>query len=249
MTPDDTAPEGEIAKLIDEQLELAAARIPALVPTAVHPSPADHDERGAAHPSLDDVLLGNAEPSPEMLEELAALQAAPELSEEELARQALAGGAADSSSYQDLVISRLLHAPRAALWRAWSDPDLLKQWWCPKPWTTEVRAFDLRPGGAFHTFMQGPDGGSSDNAGSFVDVVPQARIVFTSLLTEGWRPATPWLPFTAVISMADEGEGTRYIATVMHPDQATRDKHEKMGFYLGWNTCIDQLEAFALQLR
>ena len=54
---------------------------------------------------------------------------------------------------QDLVISRLVRAPRAKLWKAWTDPHLLKEWWCPKPWTTEVRAFELRPGGAFYTFM------------------------------------------------------------------------------------------------
>jgi uncharacterized protein YndB with AHSA1/START domain len=48
--------------------------------------------------------------------------------------------------------------------------------------------------------------------------------------------------------MADEGNGTRYIATVMHPDAATKDRHEEMGFFQGWNTCIDQLEAFALAL-
>ena len=150
---------------------------------------------------------------------------------------------------QDLVIARLLSAPRAALWQAWSDPVLLEQWWCPKPWTTEVRAFDLRPGGAFHTVMRGPDGGTSDNPGSFLDVVPQARIVFSSLLTAGWCPATPWLPFTAIITMADEGDATRYIATAMHPDQATRDRHAEMGFFQGWNICIDQLEAFARQLR
>lgn len=95
MTPDTPAPEGEFAKLIDEQLELAATKIPALLPTAVHPSPVDHDERQAAHPDFEAVLLGNAQPSPEMLEELAALEAAPELSEEELARQALADGGAD----------------------------------------------------------------------------------------------------------------------------------------------------------
>ena len=59
---------------------------------------------------------------------------------------------------QDLVISRLIRAPRALVWKAWADPQLLKEWWCPKPWTTEVRAFDMRPGGAFHTFMRGPDG-------------------------------------------------------------------------------------------
>jgi hypothetical protein len=96
MTTPDTPQDGEFSKLIDEQLELAAARIPALEPALAHPSPIDHDERQTEHPTFEDVLLGNAQPSPEMLDELAALQAAPELSEEELARQALAAGGADS---------------------------------------------------------------------------------------------------------------------------------------------------------
>lgn len=153
---------------------------------------------------------------------------------------------ADASRH-DLTISRLLRAPRAALWQAWTVPARLEQWWCPRPWTTTVRAFELRPGGAFHTFMQGPDAGTSDNPGSFLEVVAQQRIVFTSMLVQGWRPATPWLAFTAIVTMADEGEGTRYVATVMHPDPATRERHEQMGFFEGWNTCIDQLEAFARQ--
>jgi uncharacterized protein YndB with AHSA1/START domain len=148
----------------------------------------------------------------------------------------------------DLVVSRLLRAPRAKLWRAWSEPELLKEWWCPKPWTTEVREFDLRPGGAFYTFMRGPDGGTSDNPGAFLEIVPLARIVFTSMLTGGWRPNAPWLPFTAIITMADEGSGTRYVATVMHPDPATRDKHHEMGFHEGWGTCITQLDDLAQHL-
>ena len=148
----------------------------------------------------------------------------------------------------DLVITRLLRAPRAQLWRAWSDPALLREWWCPKPWTAEVRAFDLRPGGAFHTFMRGPDGSTSDNPGSFLDVRPQEGLVFTSMLVGGWRPNTPWMPFTAVITMADEAGGTRYVATVMHPDQATRDKHEEMGFHEGWGICIEQLDGLAAGL-
>lgn len=75
--------DSNIARLVDEQLELAAAKLPALNPAIVHPT-------------LEDVLLGKAEPTPEMLETLAALNAAPELSEEELARQALADGGADA---------------------------------------------------------------------------------------------------------------------------------------------------------
>ncbi|MGY4827649.1 SRPBCC family protein [Sphaerotilaceae bacterium SBD11-9] len=149
----------------------------------------------------------------------------------------------------DLVISRLVRAPRATLWRAWTEPELLKEWWCPRPWTTEVRAFDLRAGGGFYTFMRGPDGGTSDNPGCFLEVVPHSRIVFSSCLIADWRPATPWMPFTAVITLADEGEGTRYVATVMHPDKGTRDKHEEMGFFDGWGTCIGQLETLAQQLR
>ena len=96
MTPEDNPRSGSFTKLVDEQLELAAARLPALAPNAVHPSPVDHEERHAAHATFEDVLLGNAEPTPEMLEELAALEAAPELSDEELARQALADGGADN---------------------------------------------------------------------------------------------------------------------------------------------------------
>jgi uncharacterized protein YndB with AHSA1/START domain len=49
--------------------------------------------------------------------------------------------------------------------------------------------------------------------------------------------------------MHDEAGGTRYIATAMHPDKATSDRHREMGFFEGWNICIDQLDAFALQLR
>ena len=92
--PDD----GNFSKLIDQQLELAAARLPALDPAVVHPSPEDHEEIAVAHPTLEDVLLGNAEATPEMLEELAALVAAPELSEEELVRQALAQGGEDGDA-------------------------------------------------------------------------------------------------------------------------------------------------------
>lgn len=96
MSIPDKPQAGPLATLIDEQLELAAARIPALEPALVHPSPADHEEDPARHPSIEDLLLGNAQPPAALLAELAALQGAPELSEEELARQALADGGADN---------------------------------------------------------------------------------------------------------------------------------------------------------
>ena len=96
MNPTTPPSDGSLGKLLVEQLELAASRIPVLDPQAVHPSPVDHDERtAAAHASFEDVVLGKAPATPEMLEELAALENAPALSDEELARQALADGGAD----------------------------------------------------------------------------------------------------------------------------------------------------------
>eukprot|EP01041_Mallomonas_annulata_P039519 gene39519-63222_t len=147
-----------------------------------------------------------------------------------------------------LEISRFLAVSRARVWRAWADPKLLADWWCPKPWTTEVRAFDLRPGGAFHTRMRGPEGEESDNPGCFLEVVPEAKIVWTSMLTGGWRPASPWLGMTAIFTLADEGEGTRYVARCLHRDLADSQTHAEMGFYDGWGTCITQLEALAKTL-
>lgn len=149
----------------------------------------------------------------------------------------------------DLKISRTLDVPRALVWRAWADPRQLEKWWTPKPWTTEVRGFELRPGGAFETIMRGPDGQESDNAGAFLDVVARERIVFTSVLSSGWRPVPkPMLPMTAIITMADEGEGTRYEAIVLHADEEGRELHKSFGFHEGWNTAIDQLAAVAADL-
>jgi uncharacterized protein YndB with AHSA1/START domain len=153
-----------------------------------------------------------------------------------------------NNDLEALEISRFLAVPRARVWRAWSDPKLLAQWWCPKPWTTDVKAFDFRPGGGFHPFMSGPDGGTSDNPGCFLEIIPQEKIVWTTMLTAGWKPGTPWLAMTGIFLMADEGAGTRYIARALHKDAADRKKHDDMGFHDGWGTCITQLEQFAQTL-
>ena len=153
-----------------------------------------------------------------------------------------------SDEPRDLELSRLLRAPRAKVWRAWSDPILLAQWWCPKPWKTEVKAFEFRNGGAFHTYMTGPEGGVSDNPGCFLDVTPMSRIVSTSMLTGGWRPHSPWLAMTAIFTLADEDGGTRFIARAMHTSQADSDKHREMGFEHGWGIMIAQLEQAAMAL-
>ncbi|RAU80602.1 polyketide cyclase, partial [Klebsiella pneumoniae] len=102
---------------------------------------------------------------------------------------------------------------------------------------------------AFHTVMHGPDGERSDNPGCFLEVIPQQKIVMTSMLTADYRPAVSPFAMTAIITFADEQVGCRYTATVLHADDETREQHEQMGFFEGWNIVIDQLNDLALTLR
>jgi uncharacterized protein YndB with AHSA1/START domain len=153
----------------------------------------------------------------------------------------------------ELRMERVLKAPRALVWKAFANPDHLKEWWCPKPWTTEVKAFDFRPGGAFHTFMTGPlpDGtqGESDNPGCFLEIVPMERIVDTSVLGGGWRPIKSWMPMTAIWQFSDEGSGTRLLARALHMTPEAKQQHEEMGFHEGWGTMITQWDEFAQSLQ
>jgi len=155
-----------------------------------------------------------------------------------------------NSDATELTLHRIIKAPRAAVWAAWSDPEILATWWCPKPWTTDVGAFELRPGGAFVTTMRSPDGEGMPANGVFLDVVPQERIVFTSALAPGWRPMDiPDLPITAFFALSDSEGGTQYDVRVLHKDPQDCAKHRDMGFEQGWSTVIDQLEAVAQEIK
>ena len=148
----------------------------------------------------------------------------------------------------DLVIDREVAAPVELLWRCWTEPEHLAKWWAPAPLTTEVRALDVWPGGAFSSVMRTPEGQEYPGEGVFLEVVPHKRIVFTDTLLPGWRPAaSPF--FTAIIEMSPSAKGTRYVARAIHRNKEDRDKHEAMGFFDGWGTVIGQLERVAQSLR
>lgn len=141
---------------------------------------------------------------------------------------------------RDLEITRIIRAPRQAVWDAWSQPEQFAQWWLPEPQTCRVIALDLRPGGALKTEMSQDGGFVPHMDACYLDVEEGRRIVFTNALTGGWRPAEQ--PFiTAVINFDDHPEGTAYRSHVMHKDPETRAMHEELGFYDGWGTVADQL--------
>jgi uncharacterized protein YndB with AHSA1/START domain len=148
---------------------------------------------------------------------------------------------------RELVLTRLIDAPAAKLYRAWTEPALLKQWFAPAPWTTPRAELDVRPGGASLVVMRGPDGNEFPNRGVYLEVVPNKRLVFTDAFTEAWAPAQK--PFmTVILTFEDEGGKTRYTARVRHWTVADRETHETMGFHTGWGLCTDQLAALAAKL-
>lgn len=143
----------------------------------------------------------------------------------------------------DLVLERDVDVPVELIWKAWTTPKHLREWFVPKPWTITDCTIDLRPGGAFNTVMRSPEGDEFPNFGCFLDVVTHERLVFTDTLLAGFRPA-PKPFFTGALLLAPRSGGTRYTALAFHGDPDTRKKHEEMGFHDGWGTVATQMVEF-----
>jgi uncharacterized protein YndB with AHSA1/START domain len=151
------------------------------------------------------------------------------------------------TSDRELVLTRIIDAPREKVFRAWTDPELLKQWFAPLPYTTPVAELDVRPGGANLVVMRDPDGNDLPNRGVYLEVIENERLVFTDAYTRAWEPSER--PFmTVVLTFEDEGGRTRYTARARHWTAADRETHEKMGFHEGWGQCTDQLAALVAKL-
>ncbi len=143
----------------------------------------------------------------------------------------------------DLELVRDIPVTPEAAFAAWTDPESVKQWFAPRPYSTSLCEIDLRPGGGFRTVMNDPDGEPmGDSTGCYLEIVPNERLVWTSALTSGFRPVEGFMPFTGIIEFQPNGEGgCTYRAIAVHLDRAGRDQHEEMGFLEGWGTVVDQL--------
>jgi uncharacterized protein YndB with AHSA1/START domain len=142
----------------------------------------------------------------------------------------------------DLELVREVDVPPALVWRAWTEPALLVQWFTPKPYETPHAEVDLRPGGIFRTVMRSPEGEEFDGAGCYLEVLPHERLVWTSALGPGFRPQAGPMPFTAIIELqSTPSGGTRYRAIAMHVSPEDVQQHADMGFADGWGAALDQL--------
>lgn len=148
-----------------------------------------------------------------------------------------------------LTLDLVLDAPADKLYRGWTEPELVKQWFAPKPWTTPHADMDVRPGGASLFVMRSPEGQDMPNPGQYLEVIPGRKLVFTDAFVGDWKPGAG-VPFmVAEVTFEDLGDGrTRYRAVARHWSEEARVQHEKMGFREGWTICARQLEALAKTL-
>ena len=145
----------------------------------------------------------------------------------------------------ELVIGRIMDAPRHAVWRCWTEANLLKQWHCPKPWSVAEADFDLRPGGRFNTVFAGPDGERMENKGVWLEIVPEERLTFTDFYTEGFVPQGEGF-MTGFVELSDTPDGkTRFVWGARHRNAETVQRHLEMGMLDGWGICAAQPEDVA----
>jgi uncharacterized protein YndB with AHSA1/START domain len=155
----------------------------------------------------------------------------------------------------DLVLERIVDVPVELVWLAWTKPEHVKKWFTPAPWSTVDCEIDLRPGDVFRTVMRSPEGQEFPNAGCYLEIIENEKLVWTSALLPGYRPKNIETPsdgseyrallFTAIISLAPHGTGTKYTAIVLHQNERECQRHEAMGFHQGWGKALDQLVAHA----
>jgi uncharacterized protein YndB with AHSA1/START domain len=141
----------------------------------------------------------------------------------------------------DLVLERHADVSPDQVWKAWTTPEHLVKWFAPRPWTITECELDLRPGGHLRFVMRSPEGQLYPNLCCYLEVVPNQRLVWTDALLPGYRPS-PEPFFSAVVLMESDGKGgTNYTAIAIHRDEASRKKHEAMGFHEGWGQVFDQM--------
>jgi uncharacterized protein YndB with AHSA1/START domain len=153
----------------------------------------------------------------------------------------------------DLFFERTVNMDPDRIWRAWTEPELLKPWFCPKPWGVAECEIDLRPGGVFSTTMKSPEGMLVPNVGCFVEIVKSKKLVWTNTMGPGFRPLSTHamteggqgaFQFTGMIFLESVSEGTKYTAVVAHGTKEHREIHAQMGFEQGWGIALDQLLEF-----
>ncbi|NWJ48327.1 MAG: SRPBCC domain-containing protein [Chloroflexi bacterium] len=148
---------------------------------------------------------------------------------------------------QEIVITRIFDAPRELVFKAWTDPNLMMQWWGPKGFIAPVCKIDLRVGGSYHCCMRGPDGKDYWSTGVYREIVPPSRLVCTDNFADEKGNVVPasyygmpgdWPQEFLVTATFEEFEGKTKL-TLRHSGIPAGEMREMTE--AGWNESFDKL--------
>lgn len=151
-----------------------------------------------------------------------------------------ATSSATSSHVRELTITRTFDAPRELVFRAWTDPNRMAQWWGPKYFTNPVCELDVRPGGAILIHMQGPDGTVYPMKGVFEEVVEKERLVFASSALEA-EEGDALLEVLTTVTFAEQEGKTKLTMHAVVTKAAPGAEGALKGMEEGWNQSLDKL--------
>ena len=162
---------------------------------------------------------------------------------------------------KDFVIPRVLNAPRELVWKCFTDPERMKQWWGPKGFIVLVSKMDLRVGGTYHYGMKTPDGKMMWGRMVYREITPPERLVFINSFSDeagglGRHPLAPTWPLQMLSTFTfDEEPGGKTKFTVRwSPHDATEEERKTFdaghaSMTGGWSGTMDQLEAYMAKAK
>ena len=147
-----------------------------------------------------------------------------------------------ASEEQELVLTRVFDAPRELVFKVWTDPKHVAQWWGPHGFTNPVCELDARPGGAIRIHMRGPNGIVYPMTAVYQEVVEPERLVFISAALDA--DGKPMFELLNTVTFAEEGGKTKQILRVRVIKRTAQAAPYLAGMEPGWTQSLERLAAY-----
>lgn len=148
-----------------------------------------------------------------------------------------AASAATPPSDREIVITRVFDSPRELVFKAWTDPKGIAQWWGPRGFTTTTHGMDVRPGGVWRFVMHGPNGVDYQNKIVYVEIVKPERLVYNHSSGEERDPGQ----FQVAVTFAERGGKTELTLRMLFKSAAERERIKELGAIEGAHQTLDRL--------
>ena len=141
---------------------------------------------------------------------------------------------------RELTLTRLFDAPRELVFRMWTDPKHLAQWWGPAGFTNPVCEMDVRPGGKLRIVMRAPDGTDYPMSGTFREIIAPERLVFTNIAVD--EDGNALIDGLTIVTFAEEGAKTKLTVETRAVALLPLATRMLEGMDAGWRQSLDRLE-------